>query len=77
MALHRDRALVVGYDEQLRMDFNVDRVVYVYARHDGTWHYQGILDIGESAFGSSIDLYEKTALIGAAGVGEAYVIRIP
>lgn len=77
VALHRDRALVVGYDEQLRMDFNVDRVVYIYARQDGIWHYRGIIDIGESSLGSSIDLYENTALIGAAGIGEAYVIKIP
>lgn len=80
VALYKDRALVVGYDEQLRLDFNVDRVVYIYARRDGIWRYQGIIDIGEAAFGSSIDLYENTALIGAAGgsgTGEAYVIRIP
>ena len=80
VALYEDRALVVGYDEQLRLDFNVDRVVYIYARRDGQWHYQGILDIGESSFGSSIDLHGRTALIGAAGsadVGKAYIIQIP
>ncbi len=80
VALYKDRALVVGYDEQLRLNFNVDRVVYIYARHDGEWQYQGIIDIGEAAFGSSIDLYDNTALIGAAtgtGAGKAYVIQIP
>ncbi len=80
VALYGDRALVVGYDEQLRLNFNVDRVVYIYARHDGQWRYQGIIDIGEAAFGNSIDLYENTALVGAAGSfgpGKAYVIRIP
>ena len=80
VALYKDRALVVGYDEQLRLNFNVDRVVYIYARRDGKWHYQGIIDIGEAAFGTSIDLYENTALIGAASAssaGHAYVIRIP
>ncbi len=80
VALYKDRALVVGYDEQLRLNFNVDRVVYIYARHDGQWSYQGIIDIGEAAFGNSIDLYENTALVGAAGssgAGRAYVIRIP
>ncbi len=80
VALYKDRALVVGYDEQLRLNFNVDRVVYIYARHDGEWRYQGIIDIGEAAFGSSIDLYGNTALIGAAtgtGAGKAYVIQIP
>ena len=80
VALYEDRALVVGYDEQLRLNFNVDRVVYIYARHNGQWQYQGIIDIGEASFGSSIDLYGKTALIGAAGgadAGKAYVIQIP
>jgi len=80
VALYEDRALIVGYDEQLRLNFNVDRVVYIYARHDGHWHYQGIIDIGESSFGSSIDLHGNTALIGSASssdVGKAYVITIP
>lgn len=80
VALYKDRALVVGYDEQLRLNYNVDRVVYIYARQDGQWQYRGILDIGEASFGSSIDLDGNTALIGAAGgsePGEAYVIIIP
>jgi len=79
VALYGDRALVVGYDEQLRLNFNVDRVVYIFARSNGQWHYQGIIDIGEAAFGNSIDLYKQTALIGAAGstdAGAAYVIQI-
>ena len=79
VALYGDRALVVGYDEQLRLNFNVDRVVYIFARSNGRWHYQGIIDIGEAAFGNSIDLYKQTALIGAAGstdAGAAYVIEI-
>ncbi|MCY4000134.1 MAG: FG-GAP repeat protein [Bacteroidetes bacterium] len=80
VALYEDRALIVGYDEQLRLNFNVDRVVYIYARREGQWHYQGILDIGEASFGSSIDLYGKTALIGSASgsdVGKAFIITIP
>ena len=80
VALYGDRALVVGYDEQLRLNYNVDRVVYIYARRNGRWHYQGILDIGEAAFGSSIDLYGTTALIGVADAeapGKAYIIKIP
>lgn len=80
VALSGDRALVVGYDEQLRLDFNVDRVVYVFARHNGTWNYQGIIDIGQFAFASSLDLDGPYALIGASSAdapGAAYLIRIP
>ena len=80
VALYEDRVLIVGYDEQLRLNFNVDRVVYIYARREGQWHYQGIIDIGEASFGSSIDLYGKTALIGSASgsdVGKAFIITIP
>ena len=80
VALSGDRALVVGYDEQLRLDFNVDRVVYVFARRRGAWHYQGIIDIGQFAFASSLDLDGPYALIGASSAdapGAAYVIRIP
>ncbi len=80
VALYKDLALVVGYDEQLRLNFNVDRVVYIYARHEAQWQYRGIIDIGDASFGSSIDLDGHTALIGAASgsdFGKAYVIIIP
>ncbi len=82
VALSGDRALVVGYDEQLRLDINIHRVVYVYA-HDwisGSWGYQGIIDIGRVAFGSAIDLDGHLALIGAASEdapGAAYIVQIP
>ena len=80
VALSGDRALVVGYDEQLRLNYNVDRVVYVFRRQDDQWSYQGIIDIGEFAFASSMDLDGAYALIGASSSeapGAAYVIRIP
>ncbi|MCY4158988.1 MAG: FG-GAP repeat protein [Bacteroidetes bacterium] len=80
VAIYEDRALVVGYDEQLHLNYNVDRVVYIYARDNDQWQYQGIIDIGEAAFGSSIDLHGNTALIGAASgvnAGKAYVVKIP
>lgn len=80
VALSGDRALVVGYDEQLRLNYNVDRVVYVFRRRHGAWHYQSIIDIGEYAFASSMDLDGPYALIGASSAdspGAAYIIRIP
>ena len=80
VALSGDRALVVGYDEQLQLDYNVDRVVYVYARRNGEWQYQGIIDIGAVSFASSVDLDGPYALIGASSAdtpGAAYVVRIP
>ncbi len=82
VALSGDRALIVGYDEQLRLDINIDRVVYVYThdRVSGTWGYQGIIDIGRVAFGSAIDLDGHLALIGAASEnapGAAYIVQIP
>ena len=81
VALSGDRALVVGYDEQLRLDYNIDRVVYVYAfdPESATWAYQGIIDIGNVAFGSAVDLDHRVAVIGAAAdesTGAAYVVRL-
>ena len=81
VALSGDRALIVGYDEQLRLDFNIDRVVYVYALNSDTrhWNYQGIIDIGHVAFGSAVDLDGRVAIIGAASEaapGAAYIVRI-
>jgi len=82
VALDGGRALIVGYDEQLRLDFNIDRVVYVYAqnRDTNTWEYQGIIDIGHVAFGAAMDLDGRVALIGASSQstpGSAYIVRIP
>ena len=82
VSLEQDRALVTGYDEQLKLDINIDRVVYVYSRNESTgeWEYQGIIDIGAVAFGSAIDLDGRVALIGSASAstpGAAYIVRIP
>ena len=82
VALSGDRALVVGYDEQLQLNINIDRVVYVYALDTETshWAYANIIDIGRVAFASAIDLDGRYALIGAAAEdspGAAYIIRIP
>jgi len=80
VALFGDRALVVGYDEQLSFEFNIDRVVYVFQRKaDGTWSQQRIIDVGEVAFGAAISLDGANALIGQASeqkAGMAYVALI-
>ncbi len=82
VALSGDRALVTGFDEQLKLNINIDRVVYVYAYDQSTetWGYQSIIDIGHAAFGSAIDLDGHFALIGASSEnvpGAAYIVRIP
>ncbi len=74
------RALVVGYTEQIRMETNVDRVVYVfrYAGEAG-WVKQQVLDVGEWAFGAAVALDGRTALVGSASdgaPGAAYAIDL-
>ncbi|HMB92865.1 MAG TPA: hypothetical protein VKP65_18590 [Rhodothermales bacterium] len=81
VSLDGNRALVAGYDEQLRMDFNIDRVVYLfeYDAEEDAWEYRHIVDIGEVAFGASVDLDGAVALIGRASEAEpgaAYVVRL-
>lgn len=81
VALQGDRLLATGYDEQLRFDFNIDQVVYVFARdpETGTWRQHHIADIGEVAFGTSIDLDGPFAVIGQASddqPGAAYIVRV-
>lgn len=79
VSLKGDHALVVGYDEQLSLDFNIDRVVYVFKREDGGWRQQHIIDVGEVAFGSAIDIDAGLALIGQASeqqVGQAYIVTL-
>ncbi|QXD16633.1 FG-GAP repeat protein [Rhodocaloribacter litoris] len=82
VALDGDRALVVGYDEQLSFEFNIDRVVYVFAYdpESRSWEQKRILDVGEVAFGSAIDLDGPWALIGQASEqkpGQVYLARLP
>ncbi len=81
VSLSGNHALVVGFDEQLQMDFNIDRVVYVFEREPelNNWYQKHIIDLGDVAFGSSIDLDDQTALIGQTpdlAPGNAYVVRI-
>ena len=81
VSLAGTRALVAGYDEQLRLDYNIDRVVYIYeydAEAD-VWTYQNIVDIGKVAFGTAVDLDDGVALIGDASEkepGAVYVVRL-
>ncbi len=81
VSLSDNRALVAGYDEQLRLDYNVDRVVYVYEYDEDAkaWVYQTIVDIGKVAFGTAVDLDDKVAIIGDASEAEpgaVYVVRL-
>lgn len=81
VAVHDEWALVTGYDEQLGMDVNIDRVVYVFQRQDNaTWKERRIFDIGEVDFGASIDQDGTTALISSVPENEpgtAYVVHLP
>ena len=79
VAISTDRALVAGYDEQLRLRYNVHRVVYVYALDEGKWVYKSIIDVGAADFGSALDVDGRIAVIGAASgeaPGAAYVVHL-
>ncbi len=81
VALSGNHALVVGFDEQLRMNFNIDRVVYLFERNPdtGDWFQKHIIDVGDVAFASSIDLDGDVAVIGHAGdqiIGNAYIVLV-
>ena len=81
VALHGNHAMAVGYDEQLQLEFNIDRVVYLFHRdpETDTWKQLRTLDVGEVAFGSAIALDGIHALIGQASeqdVGLAYIVKL-
>ena len=81
VSLRDNHALVVGFDEQLRMDINIDRVVYLFEFDPAAskWYQKHIIDVGDVAFGSAIDLDKNAALIGQAdegAPGNAYVVLI-
>ena len=81
VALGGRYALVAGYDEQLGLSFNIDRVVYAFRYKPalGSWRQRQVLDVGEVAFGSAIDYDGKFAIVGQASdtrVSKAYIVRL-
>lgn len=81
VAITDDIALVVGYDEQLRFEFNIDRVVYVFTRDPdhGFWRQRHIIDIGDVFFGSALDIDDQIALVGRASddaPGQAVIVHL-
>ncbi|HET6568134.1 MAG TPA: FG-GAP repeat protein [Rhodothermales bacterium] len=81
VSLCGNRALVVGYDEQLGLNFNIDRVVYSYLYDPATvhWNLERVFDIGEVAFGSAIAQNDRWAVIGEASQqkpGAAFTVRL-
>lgn len=81
VVLEGEYALFVGYDEQLNLDFNIDRVVFVFRKDQssGSWRQLQVIDIGTVDFGSDLDVSGRFAVIGAASAsepGSAYVVRL-
>lgn len=82
VALDGDYALVVGFDEQLGLDVNIDRVVFVFKYDDaaGEWRQHHVLDVGEVSFGAAVDVHRRYAVVGSASdhaPGAAFVARLP
>lgn len=75
-----DRALVVGYSEQIGLAFNIDRVVYAFAyTPQAGWQQQQVVDVGAWAFGTAVDQAGRVAIIGRASdaePGAAYVVEL-
>ncbi len=80
VSLEDSWALVTGYDEQLDKEINIDRVVYVFRRHDSRrWRQHTILDIGQVDFGAALDQNGSMALISSVPAdepGTVYVIQL-
>jgi len=80
VSLEDSWALVTGYDEQLDKEINIDRVVYVFRRHDSRrWRQHTILDIGQVDFGAALDQNGSMALISSVPAdepGAVYVIQL-
>ena len=79
VSLSSSHALVTGYDEQLGLGFNIDRVVYVFERYGTDWRQRQLIDMGAVSFGTAIDHHGSEALVGHAsedGPGAAYIIGL-
>lgn len=71
VSISGDLAVVVGFDEQLKLEFNIDRVAFVFGRApDGSWIQRRIVDVGEVYFGAAIDLEGDRLVIGQASEKE-------
>jgi hypothetical protein len=80
VSLDGDRALVVGYSEQIGLEFNIDRVVYAFAyTPEAGWVQQQVVDVGAWAFGTAVDQAGRLAIIGQASdaePGAAYLVEL-
>ncbi len=80
VAISGDVAAVVGFDEQLKLEFNIDRVVFVFHRgEDGVWRQTQVIDVGEVYFGASLALDGHRAVVGKASEdapGDVYVAGV-
>ena len=82
VALTGQYALVVGFDEQLGLETNIDRVVFVF-KHDAAtdrWVQHHVIDVGQVFFGADVDAYGRYAVVGSTSEdapGTAYVVRWP
>jgi len=80
VAIQDDWALITGYDEQLRQDTNIDRVVYVFRRtKNKTWKQHTVVDVGRVGFGTALALDNGIALvswIGSTGQGLVYAVTL-
>lgn len=79
VALGTLRALIIGFDEQLRFEFNIDRVVYVFEPVATGWRQRHIVDVGEVTFGSDLAVDGAVAVIGQAAdsrPGTAYIVQL-
>ncbi|NNE70675.1 MAG: hypothetical protein HKN29_09985 [Rhodothermales bacterium] len=80
VGLSGDIAAVVGFDEQLKLEFNIDRVVFVFhLQPDGVWKQTQIIDVGEVYFGAALALDDHRAAVGQASedaAGNVYVVGL-
>lgn len=80
VTLDGDRALVVGYSEQIGRETNIDRVVYAFAyTPEAGWVQQQVLDVGAWAFGAAVAQAGRRALVGHASddePGVAYLVDL-
>ena len=75
-----ERVLATGYDEQLGLDYNIDRVTYSFRNSpEEGWSERQVVDIGEVDFGTAIDHHGDLALISSVPDdegGRAYVVGL-
>ncbi|MEQ9104673.1 MAG: hypothetical protein RIE53_08250 [Rhodothermales bacterium] len=78
--LGEQRLVAVGYDEQLELDVNIDRIAYVFTEtQERDWTQSQVIDVGRSSFATAVEMEGRIIFLGQTSddlPGQVWVAQI-